>query len=268
MSQPKKPPVNPELGKQWLKRAEENGETPPQIAKKDGYDVRTIRKQIEKARQDRERREARFAVLRNALEKHYDDLISTANKIEQEILASSISVVTKQDRLYKALRQHLPRSSLWRSLTAVENLDAEIQTTEKQIRKETTKMVAAQFGQRYSDRRENSRLNQEGITGAVMHRLKIPNGEYVPVIKHSPSKAGELEVVYGSYNCGIVTESQATDFNLFLSDLMDEANKVQTATEIKDKLLQRRQVIQKIEEELETIKLRRIVPGRCKYCPI
>ena len=101
-----------------------------------------------------------------------------------------------------------------------------------------------------------------------MHRLKIPDGEYVPVIKLSPSKAGELEVAYGPYNCGIVTESQATDFNLFLSSLIDEANKVQTATVIKDKLLQRRQVIQKIEEELETIKLRRIVPGRCKYCPI
>ncbi len=49
----KKPAVRPELRREWLRRNETEGESPPEIAKQDGYDVRTVRKQIEIERQER-----------------------------------------------------------------------------------------------------------------------------------------------------------------------------------------------------------------------
>ena len=81
----KKGAVRPELCKQWLRRFEEDGESPPHIAEADGYDVRTVRKQIEKAMQEREMREARVMVLRDALEKHYKDLYTFAETLDSSI---------------------------------------------------------------------------------------------------------------------------------------------------------------------------------------
>ena len=78
----KKPLVMPEKRREWYKRSEEEGESAPQIAKADKYDVRTVRKQIEIEKQEREIREARSVVLRSALENHYRDLCRYAEGLK------------------------------------------------------------------------------------------------------------------------------------------------------------------------------------------
>jgi hypothetical protein len=111
------PAVQPEIRRQWLKRYEEDGESPPQISIKDGYDVRTVRKQTEFERQEREKREARFAVLRKALEDHYADLFGFAQKLESELVNDSARLTTlKDDPMWSALREHLPRAKMWENL--------------------------------------------------------------------------------------------------------------------------------------------------------
>ena len=75
----KKPPVRPEVRKDWLNRYEKDGESPPQIAKSDGYDVRTVRKQLQEAQREREIREGRLTVLRKAIEGHQNHWRSQDN---------------------------------------------------------------------------------------------------------------------------------------------------------------------------------------------
>jgi len=106
----KKPAVRPELRREWLRRNETEGESPPEIAKQDGYDVRTVRKQIEIERQERERREARSIVLRQALEKHYADICTFAQKLDSHITGDTGSLSTiKSEPMWIALREHMPR---------------------------------------------------------------------------------------------------------------------------------------------------------------
>ena len=62
----------------------------PKIASNDGYDVRTIRRHIELTKQQREVKDARATVLRNALERHYEDLCSSAERLDPTI-AKNIS---------------------------------------------------------------------------------------------------------------------------------------------------------------------------------
>lgn len=76
----KKPPVKPEVRKSWLKRHEQ-GESITDIAVNDQFDVRTVRRHIEQAKQEREVKEARSMVLRNALEAHYSDLCDYAERL-------------------------------------------------------------------------------------------------------------------------------------------------------------------------------------------
>ena len=47
----KKPAITPEVRLDWLRRYEEDRESPPQIAEKDKVDVRTVRRHITLARE-------------------------------------------------------------------------------------------------------------------------------------------------------------------------------------------------------------------------
>jgi len=84
----KKPLLPPVMRRDWLRRFEEDGLPASEIARSDHYDVRTVRKQIELMLQEREGRETRLLVLRQALERHYADLVSFAEKLDSEMTQS------------------------------------------------------------------------------------------------------------------------------------------------------------------------------------
>lgn len=264
MPKPKnKPAVAPELARQWLKRLEEDGETPPQIAKKDHYDVRTVRKQIEKVRQEREKREARLTVFRNALEEHNNDLVSFASRIDEEVSQFSVSSSTKLDRLYKALRQHLPRSPLWKAIDKLDDMSGEIITLRRLLEEKLqVKVDTEMLGL------EKTKIFPDSITGVLLHRLEIPKEELLPALKRNPVHEGETEIRYGGWNCAVGPNYQTPQAEKFVSDLVAQAMVLPESADMRQQLDQRRKVIETIREELATIKLRRLVPGQCKYCPI
>ena len=119
----KKPPVTPEQAIDWLNRNDQ-GESAPEIAKKDEYDVRTVRSHLQQKRQERERNEARASVLRNALEDHYRDLCNYALKLDPtNPPATTIPALPADDSIMEsALRQHIPRSSIWNLRTRKDKL--------------------------------------------------------------------------------------------------------------------------------------------------
>ena len=130
----RKPSVKAEMRREWLRRNEEDGESPPQIAAKDGYDVRTVRKQIGLAKEERETREARACVLRNALESHYDDLRRYAEMLDSQVSGVGYTKsIPDANFIEAALRQHLPRSPVWNYLSRLESL--------KQRRSEQVKRI-------------------------------------------------------------------------------------------------------------------------------
>jgi len=133
----RKPPVKPEVRRAWLRRYEENGDSPPQIAAADSFDVRTVRKQIELARQEREVREARSTVLRNAVENHYRDLCKLSEELDTEIKQDRIiPSQLKDSRMLSALREHMPRSPLWKKLGRWDSVLEEIANLEDDIREQ------------------------------------------------------------------------------------------------------------------------------------
>ena len=83
------------------KKRYEQGETPPQIAERDEFDVRTVRKHIELARQERDVQQARSGVLRDALENHYRDLLETARNVEKQMSGEVLVSLEKEQPLKK-----------------------------------------------------------------------------------------------------------------------------------------------------------------------
>ena len=126
MSRVKKAPIKPEKRQEWLERYESKGESALQIARKDGYDVRTVRKQIEIVKQEQEAGEARSIVLRTALEQHFEDLRKFAARIDDAIPGVNPSALPDEELWRMALRQHLPRSPLWGYLAKLDAVQREV----------------------------------------------------------------------------------------------------------------------------------------------
>lgn len=261
-----KPVVSTAKRWEWLRKAEEEGMSPPDIAKEVGYDVRTIRRALDVARQEREMREARLQVYRKATEDHYTDLINFARELQEnlnKVTSTTSFICFKSNRLWTALKQHLPRSPLWRSVDKFESLNEEIAG----FRAELEMNLEREVPEAVSRLRQN-RLIPESVTGAILQRVMILEDEYMPEIKISLNTNKDKQIEYGPFNCGVVPEREISPATSLIRSLMDNTLLRPDAIKLRDLLSQRNKATGVIEEELATIQLKRMVPGRCKYCPV
>ena len=163
----KKPAVDLEQRQEWLKRCEV-GESPPQIAKSDGFDVRTVRKHIELAKQEREVKEARFMVLRNALESHYADLCEYAEKLTAQVSGQKAAESPHDEYMQSALRQHLPRSPLWGYIKHREGLQQQISQLADEAGPKIEKVVRS-----YSRLSSGLDSSEKGVVPGIVVALKF-----------------------------------------------------------------------------------------------
>lgn len=273
----KKASVKPEVRRDWLRRNEENGESPPQIAAQDKYDVRTVRKQIDLAKQEREVREARSIVLRDALEKHYNDLRRFAEKLNSEIIGvGDIPSSPDDDLIEAALRQHLPRSPIWGYMLKRHNLQQKAEEQHQELEGIVEEAVKA-------DRRLVPMVDA-GLDGIIPGIVKVlvaeakqwSQGNIGHNLKDSlvmePAGEGLVNPRFGFSHMGIMTEAQAKEYvktiRQVIEDLEHSLRENEGYLNLVKTLDELRRLDGKLREELAVIRLRRIVPGRCKYCPI
>jgi hypothetical protein len=267
----KKPPVKPEKRREWLNRVEK-GETPPQIAESDQFDVRTVRKHVELARLERDVQQARSAVLRDALESHYRDLMETTRNIEGQVFAEALVSLEKDQPLMTGLRQHMPRSPLWGNLKSWNQTLTELTTLKDTIRQ---KLVASIK----DDRKLNAIVSRgaSGIITAIAEVLLFQMQEWSRGregleidcdIHLEKASEGLVSMRYGFSHFGEIGESDAKTIKAVLIDLESGLKKRSEYLEM-EKLYSRLARLKKgISEVLTVVLLRRIVPGRCKYCPL
>ena len=198
---------------------EEEGQSVSELAKTVGYDVRTVKKQIEMAHQERESREARFFVLRQALEKHYADLLSFAEKLDSGIIQSSLPMGIKSDRMWAALHEHLPRSPLWKLIDKMERLNDEVRDIEKraeqrlwdEVRKENSFKLVSQPGVLEPG------LYDKGLLGAMNYQLhQNPPCTLLDITTSSISEA-LTTLYYEGWACAVVPTDQIEKAKEFIT---------------------------------------------------
>lgn len=268
----KRTKVELKMARDWLERSEA-GELPPDIGKKDGYDVRTVRKYIELASEERERKEARAAVVRGAYEKHYGDIVKFAKILEDEIATEvPMSQTSRKNRMWGALKEHQPKASLWKYLREWDKTQSNIKELSNGIINSLQNDVGAD--KRLTNLRGTQRKSAvAGITAAIsfdMHQwargakgLNLPEN-FLTI----PKEKGLVKIEYGSFHLGEHNAKNVGNIKGVISDLerkvtsWDEYNDLRTQLE---KLLNLKD---KIRDELAVIIFRRIVRGRCRYCPL
>jgi hypothetical protein len=268
----KKPPVETEKRLDWLRR-NDKGESPPQIAKEDGYDVRTVRKHIELGKLEREAKEARAAVVRDALERHYRGIVGFARKLEKNINAEAkIPQALRDDRMWVALKQHQPRSPLWNLLGQWDKIHDSLKDLNKRLE------ARLQTELRADPRLKGLTRSQlegavAGIVAVLIFEMKqwARGTEGLSLKEHfgkTRKEADVFEVQYGSFYMGIHDEQHV---DLIRDVIHDLENTVTSWVEYEDlhKFMdQLLSVKEKLGDELAIIILRGIVPGHCKYCPL
>ena len=267
----KKPAVRPETRHEWLKRYE-RGETPPQIAEADEFDVRTVRKHVELARLESDVRRARSEVLRNALEDHYRDLLKTVRNIEKQMSGEAMVSIEKEQPLIMGLRQHMPRSPLWENLRKWNRTLTELAELEDVIRNNIRQAIEA-----------DGRLNgivSKGANGVIpaaidvlVHQMKewARGREGLKMdrdIHLEKTSEGKAKMRYGFSHFGELKESSVEIIKAVLIDFESGLKKRPEYLEMEKLYGKLGRLKTNIGESLTVILLRRIVPGRCKYCPL
>jgi hypothetical protein len=268
----KKPTVKLEQRQEWLRRYEA-GESPPKIAENDSFDVRTVRRHIEQAKQEKEVREARLIVLRRALENHYTDFCRFAEKIDAEIAREQkLPISMREDRLWSALRQHLPRSPLWSYLKRWDELHQELAGLEKDIEKRLTRTSE-------SDSRLKQILSEgvkdiiPGIVAGLAFQMKSWARGHKGLsldddFQTEPAGEGLVNVHYGLAYMDRVNKDHVMIIKQILGDFERKIVDWEEYKYLQKLLSELERLKRNARDELAIITLRRVVPGRCRYCPI
>lgn len=264
----KKPVVEPDKRQNWLKRYEE-GESPPQIAEADHFDVRTVRAHIQKAKQEREIKDARALVLRNALEQHYRDLCEYAEKLDLLAHGESAAMSLREECLHSALRQHLPRSPIWNYLKQRAAINEQISMLRKQADTKLEEIAA-------SDSQLNSQPHiRETALPAMVDVLKSQFDKWVRGVpgltkdRLFEQNSGELiNLHYGPFHLGNYKKEDIPLVRKIVADLEPRIRELEEYGKLESLYSELNRIESNLKEALAVITLRRVVPGRCRYCPL
>jgi len=268
----KKPPVELERRLDWLRRYEQ-GESPPEIAKSDHFDVRTVRRHIEQAKQEREVKEARSMVLRNALEKHYKDMCDYAQRLDSEIIGKTVETWSVHDeQIRAALRQHLPRSPIWAYLNQFATLPQRIAKLKDEADKKLEEAVK-------SDSRLATLVSdgEIGVIPGIIVALSLqieqrPQGisrlNLEDDLIQESAEEGFVNLRYGIAQMGKVKKEYVTIIREVLQDWESRLKDWEEFRKLEKCFVELRRVKANLRDQLAVIILRRIVPGRCRYCPL
>jgi hypothetical protein len=267
----KKPPVTNETRLDWLRRNEQ-GESPPHIAQTDEFDVRTVRKHLELARLERDVQQARSDVLRKALEDHYHDLLETVDKLGKLISDKQTVSMEKEQPLVFGLRQHMPRSPLWENLRKWNRTLTELNESNDIIEDKIQREVETD-GRLNGIVSEGADLVFPAAVEVLLHQAKSwARGWQGLDIEHDihVEKASEGKVMmrYGFSSFGIIEEKYVETITNVLADFESRLRQYPEYLEIEKLYNRLRHLETTIKDILTTIQLRRIVPGKCKYCPL
>ncbi|PVV83303.1 hypothetical protein DD509_06945 [Dehalogenimonas alkenigignens] len=254
----------------WLKRFE-NGETYKEIGDKDGFDERTVKKYINKIREHKETIQARTMVYKEALEKHFKDLTALARRLDQLVMAGKSVTAEQKDPPFRALAEHLPKSKLWANLSKWENFFTEIEAARERfqgaIKNEilADKTLKSAYGSGMMDA-DNLSKALVLVADSLLHGYKGIRAE--DSLNPEPTDNPELVVGrFGGFNIGTLPPERLPALVTAVSAIENRLTTFKEFTALKE-MLERKQVVkEEAHAILTTIVLKRVVSGRCAYCP-
>lgn len=212
-------------------------------------------------------------VLRRALEQHYTDLIAVVGRVDSQVANAVGFLIGGQDeRIWKALREHLPRSALWKLLGRWEQLQQQRTQLHHDVILRMQQEIETSGKYKFAATGGTFGLNRDGFAKLVTYRLtQVAEASGEPpgpdTIKAEDVGNNSVRIVCAAIQCATVPRKEESQAKAFLHHLQVDINSCSEADEMRRVHSDLFKVTGALQEELATILLRRVVPGRCKYCP-
>ena len=253
--------------RRWLDELEQ-GKGITDIAKRAGRDIRIVKRNIDIAQEERLISHVRQEFLKGRLEQHYDDLFREIQRLKLILgvfpPVDLLPVDATQLKFHKALRDHIKRTDLNNHLERYGQMIDEFREERKRIE---SKLV----------QKEKVIFRKLSIGGVLSNWSKIiieavESGVPLSSLSEQPynqekTTDGKYEVLWQASRLILtpVTKVEA-------STIMDAHSQLTTvSTKLLSNIQQYRQLIteagKEIAEELDTLIMKRLLPGHCDYCP-
>jgi hypothetical protein len=217
------------------------------------------------------------ATLRGTLEKHYRDMYDLALELDSHVVGEhTVSLDSETDRRLLALRQHLTRSPLWinfpkwnRTIEGIEELEAVVEKRLVTVLSKDDQLKAIDTNGRESI--------VVGLATALTFQIKSWSqggpGLYIDTDIHIERLGGDRRTVrYGAFHVSPPQEQTVDSYvgvvRVLIETYEPKIRQWEQYEEMKRLFSQLNSLKRRLRDELAIIIMRRIVPGRCKYCPL
>lgn len=260
-----------EQASEWLHQVERGG-TILAIKRKTNHDPRTIKKNIERARDERDRQAARSNAYETLLLRHFKDLCDIAEKLRKEANKSvpgKIPPQIKEDPLFKALKQHLPGVSIWRKLTYWNRIAGDysslMERLNGRIRVDARSVTGKQFVTSESEHGLSVGLVNAVRTVLISKARKEEIG--IPAISVE-SIRDSIVLAQGPNRLAYIKSGGEGRFKKDYREIVNNALKSNENRELRELFKKYLGLKKYFNDKLTEIILQRFVRGRCRYCPI
>lgn len=266
MARKKKDEISSQLRQTWLKK-HQSGQSIFKLSVEYQRDPRTIKHHIERALREKEAKEARVIVIRDALQNHHARLVSYAQRLHGNVDSGEpVTSSLLEDRMYGALKSHLPRSPLWKYLNRLNNLYEKLDELKTQLRKNLLEEIENDTAI------PNQESIHEGLRQAFLFQvIDWAKGHSGISLKESfkvhSLGNGKSAVDYGSFHFGEVADSDVPRIRAIIKRWEGKLTQRPEYDDAKAIFDQLNSIKLKTKEELAVIFERGVVPGSCKYCP-
>lgn len=267
---PRGPKIPPATRREWLE-AYDRGERIDKIARDAGRTERTIKEHIKRARQEREQREVRAGLLREAYQRHYEDLLDVAKRLQEAAQMPSpnglLPIVDRRTQmLVDALRSHIPDSRLWRVWKEWEDRAQRMDAAAVETKARLAKAVDRTFAE------AGTGVSRDWLIESLWAAItKAARGESLDGMEYRIESTAEgPSLRWGAY--GLSAAGVDETALRVLQDHHQQLVQEVTAREdyvgnVRDALRRWAKARDDIDQEIEILLLRRLLPGQCNLCP-
>lgn len=261
----KKSNISPQERLGWLEQFE-NGTRITKMATDAGHDIRVVKRHIEIAREERQVALARHGFLLKRLEQHQDDLLKEVNRLRKLLTRHPPTPLTPHDpieiKILEALKEHIKRLPLKNLLERWEGIFAEYSSFREDVR---IKLDS-----------EKSKLLLDILGDETLYQWTTA---IIDVLASglSPGKSGRSYTIDGqddeykiSWGDSILTRRTITEEQKVL--VLKTHKKLVTFAEnylprFLDYKERFKELSDQLIDELDVLTIKRVVTGRCRYCP-
>ena len=227
--------------------------------------------QLARARQERQHDQIQVDLIRDAYRQHHLDLLEVAAELAERCDKPNSQGILPEPglepdfrMLYEGLRSHIPGSRLW---SGVKTWEESAKALAKEWEQERT-YVAKLIKQPVAGFPE---ILENGFTESLRDAFKMTTqGRDPGMLEYQRDTSGDsIQLRWGNFILadGVQTNARLGDIEKKHRELLDDSLNVNSTSGLQGLWARWSDARDIIQEEVRTLRLRRILTGQCNLCP-